>query len=81
VGTEVGATLEFRIDSSATTSAGDKVPLRLSYLASYEHMGRARASLWSCHFPSAGGVMAKTMRAAPYSSVRQMVGGRLQPAI
>ena len=45
VGTEVGASLEFRIDSSATTSAGDKVPLRLSYLASYEQMGRARASL------------------------------------
>ena len=52
VATEVGALLEFRIDSAATTSAGGKVPLRLSYLASYEHMGKARALLHRCDVAS-----------------------------
>ena len=44
MGTEVGARLEFRINSNATFSTGKTVPLRLSYLASYEKMGKARAS-------------------------------------
>ena len=63
VATEVGASLEFRIDSTATTSAGTMVPLRLSYLASYEHMGKARAPRCStasvnqrCHHEGSGGV-------------------------
>ena len=44
MGTEVGAWLEFGINSNATFSRGKEVPLRLSYLASYEKMGKARES-------------------------------------